>query len=184
MEDEEYIWKNVKETTKIENGEEKTVSVLEFAMTPESIEYRDEGESNKIKLDSIKKIYHGKRPYPEKLHLVLENGREKFLPEWILEDFEGLPETISKYAGLVKTEGPELETKRSNKVKRFTGLSLGIFMFALIVFVGAFGAIAVLSVSPCCFGPIWMIGLLAMIWLAWEFTMDKEMDKHVWERPG
>ncbi|MEF8833154.1 MAG: hypothetical protein V5A66_06540, partial [Candidatus Thermoplasmatota archaeon] len=126
--DEGYIFKKVETEVKTEGGESREKEKLLFAMTSEYLKFRDKGELKKIDLDSIKKMHHGKQPNPDKLRLILEDNSEFSLPEWILDDFDGVMEALAEQSGLKKTKGPEFETGLKEKVLRYSGLGFGVFI--------------------------------------------------------
>lgn len=179
MDDEGYIYRKEKTISVTENGEEKTRTVVMFGMTSEYIEFREDDETKQVELDSIDKMYHGRNPNPEKLHLVTKDG-EKNLPKWVLDEFEDVPEKISEYAGLRKTKGPNLEKTKWDRLKNFVDTSFKIFFIVLMALMIG-GAILMFLISPCCFAPLSAIGVLGMIWLGFEIFEEKEVDERIWE---
>ncbi len=179
MEDETYIYRKEKTISLTEDGEEETRNVVMFGMTPEYIEFREDDETKKIEFDSIVKMYHGRRPDPERLHLVTKDG-EKDLPKWILDEFEDVPEKISEYAGLTKTKGPNLEKTRLDELKNYADVGFKIFFLALVALMIG-GAVLMFLISPCCFAPLSAIGVFGMIWLGFEIFEEKEVDERIWE---
>jgi len=186
-EDSEYIWKKEKTEVKTEKGESHTERKLLFGMTPEFIKFRQRGELRKIDLNTIEKMYYGKQPSPEKLHLVMKDGREFTLPKWTIEEFNGLMEDLAEYAGLTKTEGPEFRSEKKEKIVKYVGIVFGIGLIILAIFALFVGGPLVLALSPdpCCWAiliPTFLFGLGGMIWLAGLMMKDQEKDKQVWER--
>jgi len=186
-EENDHIWKKEETEVKTEKGESHTERKLLFAMTPDFIEFRHRGELRKIDLDSIEKMYYGKQPSPEKLHLVMRNGREFNLPEWTIEEFDGIMEDLAEHAGLTKTEGPEFRSKKKDKIVKYVGIVFGAGLIILAIFSLFVGGPIVLASSPdpCCWViliPTFLLGIVAMIWLAGIMIKDHEKDKQVWER--
>lgn len=188
VEESDYIWKKEETEVKTEKGESHIQRKLLFGMTPEFIEFRQREELRKIDLDSIEKMYYGKQPSPEKLHLVLKDGRESTLPKWTVEEFDGLMTDLAEYAGLTKTEGPEFRSEKKDKIVKYVGIVFGVGLIILAIFALFVGSPLVLALSPdpCCWAiliPTFLFGILAMIWLAGLMIKDYEKDKQVWERP-
>ncbi|MFP4051751.1 MAG: hypothetical protein ACLFVB_08445 [Thermoplasmata archaeon] len=176
-----YIYKKEKKTSVMEDGEEKTESVLLFGMTSEYIEFRENNNEKKIEFDSIVKMYHGKTPNPKKLHIVMKDHREEDVPEWVLDEFEDIPEKISEYADLTKTKGPELEKTWLDKLKNYADVSFKIFFIGIVAFT-IIGGFFVLFFSPCCFGPIWLLTLIGMIWLGIQIFSESEVEERIWKK--
>ena len=182
----DYIWKKEETEVKTEKGESHTERKLLFGMTPEFIEFMQRGELRKIDLNSIEKMYYGEQPSPEKLHLVMKDGREFNLPKWTIEEFDGLMEDLAEYAGLAKTEGPEFRSGKKDKIVKYVGIVFGAGLIILAIFALFVGSPLVLALSPdpCCWAiliPFFLFGIVSMIWLAVLMMKDQEKDKQVWE---
>lgn len=180
MDDEGYIYRKEKTISMMEDGKEKTRSVTMFSMTPEYIEFREDNETKQIQFDSINKMYHGRRPHPEKFHIVLKDHGEEDLPKWILDEFEYVPEKISEYAELTKTKGPNLEKTKWDELKNYADVSFKVFFIALLALMIG-GVFLMFLISPCCFAPLAGIALLGMIWLGVNIFEEKEVDERIWE---
>ncbi len=186
-EESEYIWKKEETEVKTEKGEPHIERKLLFGMTSEFIKFRQRGEIRKIDLDSIEKMYYGKQPYPEKLHLITKERNEFNLPKWATEEFDGLMADLAEHAGLVKTEGPEFRSEKKDKIVKYVGIVLGVglIIFAIFTLFVASPLVLALSPDPCCWAiliPSFLLGVVAMIWLAGLMMKDQEKNKQVWER--
>ena len=181
MERDRYIYKKEKKVSVTENGEDKTESVLMFGMTPEYMEFMEGDEAKKIEFDSIEKMYHGKKPHPKRLHLVIQDHREEDVPEWVLDEFKDVPERISEHSGLTQTKGPELEKTGLDKLKKYADLSFKIF-FIGVVGIAIIGGLLLFLVSPFCFGPLWGITIVSLIWLGIKIFREPGVDERVWKR--
>jgi len=159
-EENKYFFKKLETKVKTKDGETKTDEKVLFLMNTEYIEFLDDEKLKRIKFEEIEKIYFGKQPTPEKARFILSDMSEVALPNWILEDFDGVLEKISDRAGLEKTEGTEFENSWKNKFVQYLGYILGISLMGFAVLALAFGGIIVLGTNPCLFGPFLILGIL------------------------
>lgn len=176
-----FIYKKEKQISVTEDGEDRTESIVMFAMTTRYLEFRKKDETITIELDSIDKMTYGKKPDPDKLHLILEDRTELDIPRWITDEFEGVHEKISRYAGLTYVKGPEMEKTWLDKLKSFADVSFKIFFFGLIV-VAFFGGLLMFLASPCCFGPMVLIGFVGTLWLGLKIFSEPVVEERIWKR--
>ncbi|GEM_PF-6263955 len=174
---EDYIWIKEDRTVKREEGKRKVETELLFSMTPESIKFRKNGELRTVPLDSIKKMYYGVEPYPEKVYLILKDDQGIWLPEWASKEFVGLNDAITKHADLVKTKDPKSETD-FNKYGRIIG---GILLIILLIFVGVVGTLFALTFGILTLIPIGL-SLCFLIWLTIAIFKTTKRSEHVWEK--